>query len=77
MRRATLLSAMALLLAMAAALISRDPVADARLKKASRAAERSGWIQIHLEGRPRRSASSTDFCWQRRSLTISRQSRPS
>jgi hypothetical protein len=52
MRRATLLPAMALLLAMAAALISRDPVPDARLKKASRAAERSGWIQVHLEGSP-------------------------
>jgi hypothetical protein len=43
---------MALLLAMAAALISRDPVADPRLKKASRAGERSGWIQVHLEGSP-------------------------
>lgn len=52
MRRTTLLPAIALLLAMAAALISRDPIADPRLKKASRAAERSGWIQVHLEGSP-------------------------
>jgi hypothetical protein len=52
MRRTTVLSASALLFAAAAALISRDPAADARLKKASRAAERAGWIQVHLEGTP-------------------------
>jgi hypothetical protein len=52
MRRTTFFAAATLLLAMAAALISRDPVMDPRLKKASRAAERSGWIQVHLEGSP-------------------------
>jgi hypothetical protein len=41
-----------LLLATALALISRDPAVDPRLKKASRAAERAGWIQVHLEGPP-------------------------
>jgi hypothetical protein len=52
MRRTSLLSAIALLLAMAAALISRDPVLDPRLKKASRGADRAGWIQVRLEGSP-------------------------
>jgi hypothetical protein len=39
-----------LLLGLAFALVSRDP--DARLKKASRSAERNGWVQVHLEGTP-------------------------
>jgi hypothetical protein len=52
MRRTTLLSSVILLLAMAVALVSRDRAVDPRLKKASRAAERSGWIQVHLEGSP-------------------------
>jgi len=51
MRRTTLFSA-ALLLAVAFSLVSREPQADPRLKKASRAAERNGWIQVHLEGSP-------------------------
>jgi len=41
-----------LLLGCAATLISRDPPSDPRLKKASRAAERNGWIAVHLEGSP-------------------------
>jgi hypothetical protein len=52
MRRTSLLSAVVLLLAAAVTLISRDPQPDARLKKASRAAERAGWVQVHLEGTP-------------------------
>src|ERR1035441_4684264 len=36
----------ALLLGFAATLISRDPAADPRLKKASRAPERNGWIMV-------------------------------
>lgn len=52
MRRTSLFAAAALTIAMAAALISRDPVMDPRMKKASRAAERSGWVQVHLEGSP-------------------------
>jgi hypothetical protein len=52
MRRTTLYLALVLLLATAAALISRDPSADPRLKKATRAAEHNGWIQVHLEGTP-------------------------
>jgi len=52
MRRTSLLFAVVLLLAAAVSLISRDPQPDARLKKASRAAERAGWIQVHLEGAP-------------------------
>jgi len=41
-----------LLLGCAATLVSRDPAPDPRLKKASRAAERNGWIAVHLEGSP-------------------------
>src|SRR5689334_799870 len=52
MRRTTLLLAIALLFATAVALISRDPSVDKRLKKATRAAERNGWVQVHLEGTP-------------------------
>jgi hypothetical protein len=52
MRRTTLYFAVALLFATAAALISSDPATDPRLKNASRAAERNGWIQVHLEGSP-------------------------
>jgi hypothetical protein len=51
MRRTSLFSA-ALLLVVAFSLVSREPQADPRLKKASRAPERSGWIQVHLEGSP-------------------------
>src|ERR1035438_7557146 len=51
MRRTLALSAV-LLLAVALTLISREPQADPRMKKASRSAERSGWIQVHLEGKP-------------------------
>jgi hypothetical protein len=51
MRKILLLAAV-LLLALAAVLISGDPRVDARIKKASRAPERNGWIQVHLEGSP-------------------------
>jgi hypothetical protein len=51
MRRTSPFSA-ALLLALAFTLVSREPQTDPRLKKASRAPERSGWIQVHLEGSP-------------------------
>src|SRR5258708_2174592 len=48
--RRTGLFASVLLLGLGVTLISRDP--DSRLKKASRAGERGGWIQVHLEGTP-------------------------
>ena len=51
MQRTSVFSA-ALLLALAFTLVSREPQTDPRLKKASRAPERSGWIQVHLEGSP-------------------------
>jgi hypothetical protein len=51
MRRTPVLSAF-LLLALAAALVSQQPKSDPRLKKAFRAPERNGWIQVHLEGAP-------------------------
>ena len=44
------LFALVLLMAVAVSLVSREQ--DPRLKKASRAAEHAGWIQIHLEGSP-------------------------
>jgi hypothetical protein len=50
MRRISLL-ALVLLLGLAVTLVSREP--DSRLRNASRAGERSGWIQVHLEGTPR------------------------
>src|SRR5262245_55621864 len=48
MRRFSVL--LAILLGLAVALISKDP--DARLRHASRSADRNGWIQVHLEGSP-------------------------
>jgi len=39
-----------LILGLAFSLVSREP--DGRLRRASRFAERSGWIQVHLEGAP-------------------------
>jgi hypothetical protein len=51
MRRTSIFSA-ALLLALAITLVSREPQTDPRLKKSSRMPERSGWIQIRLEGSP-------------------------
>jgi len=41
-----------LLLGLAITLISKDPPADPRLRKATRGAERNGWTQVHLEGKP-------------------------
>src|ERR1051326_2523630 len=52
MRRTSALLSAVLFLGLAATLISRDPQADPRLKNASRAGERNGWIQVHLEGTP-------------------------
>jgi hypothetical protein len=51
MRYTSVLSAV-LLLGLAFTLGSREPQTDPRLKKASRASERNGWIQVHLEGVP-------------------------
>lgn len=51
MRRTAVLSAV-LLLALGFTLVSREPQADPRLRKSSRAADRNGWIQVHLEGTP-------------------------
>jgi hypothetical protein len=51
MRYTALLSA-ALLLGLVFTLGSREPQTDPRLKRASRAGERNGWIQVHLEGTP-------------------------
>ena len=51
MSRTSLFSAL-LLLGLAFTLVSREPQTDPRLKKASRAPERNGWIQVHLEGTP-------------------------
>ena len=50
MHRTLLFSA--LLLAAALTLVSSDPKIDPRLGKASRATERNGWIQVHLQGSP-------------------------
>lgn len=52
MRRISILVSL-LLVAAAAALVSQQPKTDPRLAKASRAPERNGWIQVHLEGTPR------------------------
>jgi hypothetical protein len=51
MRRTSVFSVF-LLLGLALTLVSREPQTDPRLKKASRAAEHAGWIQVHLEGTP-------------------------
>ena len=51
MRRTLLFSAL-LMLALALSLVSREPAANPRLKKARRMAEHNGWIQVHLEGSP-------------------------
>ncbi|HEY2013078.1 MAG TPA: C45 family peptidase [Bryobacteraceae bacterium] len=41
-----------LMLGLAFTLISREPAANPRLRKATRLSEHSGWIQVHLEGSP-------------------------
>ena len=46
------LAAAGLLLALAVTLVSGEPKTDARLRKASRAPARNGWVQVHLEGSP-------------------------
>jgi hypothetical protein len=51
MRRTAVLLPL-LVLALAYTLVSKDPNIDPRMKKASRAAERGGWVQVHLEGTP-------------------------
>lgn len=50
MRRTAVFSL--LLLGLAFTLISKDPQPDPRLRRASRSAERGGWIQVHLAGAP-------------------------
>ena len=50
--RRTAIPAAALLLGFAVSLVSLEPQADPRLKLASRASERNGWIPVHLEGSP-------------------------
>lgn len=50
--RKTGLWAIALLLAAAVALVSREPQRDTRLKRAVRQAERNGWVYVRLEGAP-------------------------
>jgi hypothetical protein len=51
MRRTAVFSTL-LLLAVGFTLVSREPQIDPRLRTASRARERNGWIQVHLEGKP-------------------------
>jgi hypothetical protein len=51
MRRTSVFSVL-LLLGLALTLVCREPQTDQRLKKAFRAAEHAGWIQVHLEGAP-------------------------
>jgi hypothetical protein len=51
MRRISLFCVI-LLPVLAFTLVSREPQIDPRLRKASRAPERSGWVQVHLEGSP-------------------------
>lgn len=41
-----------LFLGLAITLVSREPQRDPRLKKASRANDHNGWVQVHLEGSP-------------------------
>jgi len=41
-----------LFLGLAVTLISREPQANPRMKKAARLPEHNGWIQVHLEGSP-------------------------
>jgi hypothetical protein len=52
MRRTSVLFGVVLFLGLAFTMVSREPPTDSRLKRASRSAERSGWIQVHLEGTP-------------------------
>src|SRR5712672_248467 len=52
MRRSSVLFAVVLALGLAFTLVSREPATSPRLKKGGRMAERSGWIQVHLEGTP-------------------------
>lgn len=51
MPRTAIISAV-LLLGLALTLISREPTTDPRLRKAARASEHNGWVQVHLEGSP-------------------------
>ncbi len=41
-----------LFVGLAITLVSREPQADPRLKKASRSNDHNGWVQVHLEGKP-------------------------
>src|SRR5579864_5680940 len=50
--RRTAVFVILLLLAIAAAVASREPQTDPRLKNSFRRAEQNGWIFVHLEGSP-------------------------
>jgi hypothetical protein len=50
--RRTALVIVVLFLGLAAALVSREPQIDPRLKHASRHPEQNGWVFVHLEGSP-------------------------
>src|ERR1043166_5461956 len=52
MRRTSIFFAAILLLGLAFTLVSREPAPNPRLRRAYRLPERSGWIQVHLEGAP-------------------------
>ena len=52
MMRTPAVLSLLLLLVLAVSLVSREPQADPRLKKAFRRAEKSGWTFVHLEGTP-------------------------
>ena len=52
MRRTSVFLGVLLFLGLAFTMVSREPQTDPRLRKASRAPERNGWIQVHLEGSP-------------------------
>ena len=50
--RSTAVFSAVLLFVLGFTLVSREPETDPRLKKAARANERNGWVQVHLEGKP-------------------------
>jgi hypothetical protein len=50
--RPTPIFCVVLFLGLAITLVSREPQTDLRLKKAARASQRNGWVQVHLEGTP-------------------------
>jgi hypothetical protein len=75
MRRTSLFS-VALLLALAISLVSREPQTDPRLKKASRRPSAAAGFRSTWRGRPRRSVFSTATCWRPKSPTTTKRSPP-